>query len=110
MPTDFADFKPARTKRGTIPERCPDGPAVCGCDESALGTSVAGEMPGLAWPLQVTQEVEDGSMTQSEPFAPDTGLTLDFVEFVHASVAKPILGKYHDFFSHHHLTFNQESG
>lgn len=93
-----------------FPERCPDGPAVCGCDESALGASVAGEMPGLAWPLQVTQEVEGGFMSQSEPFAPDTGLVLDFVEFVYASVAKPIPGKYHDFFSHHHLTFNQESG
>ncbi|MHB1592259.1 MAG: hypothetical protein ACYCTW_12120 [Sulfuricella sp.] len=42
--------------------------------------------------------------------SPDTLLILDFIEFVHAAAAKPILGKYHDFFSHHHLTFDQEAG
>jgi hypothetical protein len=45
-----------------------------------------------------------------QPFAPDTLLVLDFIEFVHASLTKPILGKYHDYFSHHHLTFDQEAG
>lgn len=93
-----------------FPERCPDGSAICGCDGSALGACVAGDMPGLAWPLQVTQEVEDGFVTSRAPFAPETALALDFVEFVHASVAKPIPGKYHEYFSHHHLTFDQESG
>jgi len=93
-----------------FPERCPDGLAVCGCDESALGASIVGEMPGLAWPLQVTHEVEDGFMTQREPFAPDTALILDLLEFVHVSVAKPIPGKHHTYFDHHHLTFDQESG
>ncbi|MNX99241.1 hypothetical protein D3C86_1316760 [compost metagenome] len=52
----------------------------------------------------------EGYFAERQPFAPDTLLVLDFIEFVHASVAKPISGKYHDYFSHHHLTFDQEAG
>ena len=52
----------------------------------------------------------EGFFSQRRPFAPDTLLILEFIEFVHAAVAKPIHGKYHDFFSHHHLTFDQKAG
>lgn len=93
-----------------FPDRCPDGQAVCGCDADALAAAVIAEMPGLAWPLETTRMAEDGFWSQHEPFTPDTLLILDFVEFVYASVAKPIPGKHHDFFSHHHLTFDQQSG
>lgn len=93
-----------------FPERCPDGQAVCGCDSDALAASVIAEMPGLTWPLETTCLEEDGFSSQRQPFAPDTLLILDFIEFVYATVAKPILGKHHDFFSHHHLTFDQEAG
>ena len=93
-----------------FPERCPDGQAVCGCDTDALAASVIAEMPGLAWPLETMCLVEDGFLSQREPFAPDTLLILDFIEFIYASVAKPIPGKHHDFFSHHHLTFDQQLG
>ena len=93
-----------------FPERCPDGQAVCGCDTDALAASVIAEMPGLAWPLETMCLVEDGFLSQREPFAPDTLLIMDFIEFIYASVAKPIPGKHHDFFSHHHLTFDQQSG
>ena len=67
-------------------------------------------MPGLNWPLETTRLEEDGFLSQRQPFAPDTPLLLDFMEFVYAAVAKPILGKHHDSFSHHHLTFDQEAG
>jgi hypothetical protein len=93
-----------------FPERCPDGQAICGSDEKALGSAIAAEMPGLTWPLQTAQEVENGFVSQSQPFAPSTLLILDFVEFVHAMAAKPIPGKYHDFFNHYHLTFDQQAG
>lgn len=93
-----------------FPERCPDGQAVCGCDTDALAASVIAEMPGLAWPLETMCLVEEGFLSQREPFAPDTLLILDFIEFIYAAVAKPIPGKHHDFFSHHHLTFDQQSG
>lgn len=93
-----------------FPERCPDGQAVCGCDSDSLASGVVAEMPGLAWPLETTREVEEGLFSQREPLAPETLLVLDFIEFVHDAVAKPIPGKYHDFFSHHHLNFDQQAG
>jgi hypothetical protein len=93
-----------------FPERCQDGQAVCGGDTDALAASVIAEMPGLAWPLETTCLVDEGFLSQREPFAPDTLLIMDFIEFIYASVAKPIPGKHHDFFSHHHLTFDQQSG
>lgn len=93
-----------------FPERCPDGQAVCGSDLDALAASIVAEMPGLAWPLETTRQLEDGFLAQRELFAPDTLLILDFIEFIYASVARPIPGKHHDYFSHHHLTFDQQSG
>ena len=93
-----------------FPECCPDGQAICGCDPDSLAAAVIAEMPGLAGPLETTSEVEDGLFSQRQPFAPDTLLILDFIEFVYASVAKPNPGKYHDFFSHHHLSFDQQVG
>lgn len=93
-----------------FPECCPDGQATCGGDAVALAASVSAEMPGLAWPLQTASIDGEGYFAEHQPFAPDTLLVLDFIEFVHASVAKPISGKYHDYFSHYHLTFDQEAG
>lgn len=93
-----------------FPERCPDGQATCGYDLDALAASVIAEMPGLKWPLETTRIDESGFLLQRQPFAPDTLLVLDFLELVYAIVAQPIPGKYHDYFNHHHLTFNQSLG
>lgn len=93
-----------------FPERCPDGQAICGCESDALAASVIAEMPGLTWPLETTCIEETRFSSQRQPFAPDTLLVLDFLEFVYASVAQPIPGKYHDYFNHHHLTFDQAAG
>lgn len=93
-----------------FPERCPDGQAVCGNDSDTLAASVIAEMPGLAWPLETTRLDEDEFLSRPQPFAPDTWLVLDFLEFIFTAVAQPILGKYHDYFHHHHLTFDQVSG
>jgi hypothetical protein len=41
---------------------------------------------------------------------PDTLTILDFLEFVAASIGKPIQGQYHSFFRHHHLSFDREEG
>lgn len=93
-----------------FPECCPDGSAVIGCDADALAATIQAEMPGLAWPLQMMQTIEEDFLTRQEPFAPNTLLILDFIEFVYASVARPIQGKHHEFFSHYHLTFDQNAG
>lgn len=93
-----------------FPERCPDGQAVCGSDSDALAASVVAEMPGLTWPLETSRMEGEEFFSQRQPFAPDTMLVLDFVEFVYATVAQPIPGKHHDYFNHHHLTFDQAAG
>lgn len=93
-----------------FPERCPDGQAICGCDQSTLAASVVAEMPGVAWPLEVNAEVGEGFEARYAPFPPPTLLILDFIEYIFAAVAKSIPGKYHEFFSHHHLTFDEYAG
>ena len=42
-----------------FPERCPDGQAICGCDQDAIAASVVAEMPGLTWPLETSRLVDD---------------------------------------------------
>jgi len=93
-----------------FPERCPGGQAICGCDPDALAATVKTEIPGLTWPLETTRVIEEGWISECHPFAPETLFILDFIEFVYASIAKPIPGKHHDYFNHHHLTFDQQAG
>lgn len=93
-----------------FPERCLDGHAVCGSDSDALAASVVAEMPGLTWPLETSRMEGKEFFSRRQPFAPDTILVLDFVEFLYAAVAQPIPGKHHDYFNHHHLTFDQAAG
>jgi len=93
-----------------FPDRCPDGQAVCGIDSESMAASIRAEMPGLSWPLETTEMVGEGYLSERHAFAPDTFLVLDFLEFVYAAVAKSIQGKYHDYFNHHHLTFDQQAG
>lgn len=93
-----------------FPERCPDGQVICGVDEEALAASVQAEMPGLAWPLQISQENPDAFYAPPVAYAPDTLLILDFVEYVHASIAKPNVREHHSYFRHDHLVFDQCAG
>lgn len=67
-------------------------------------------MPGLPWPLVTTEKIQDGFFAKEKPYAPDTLLVLDFIEFCHRMVAKPIQGSYHSFFRHYHLTFDESEG
>jgi hypothetical protein len=93
-----------------FPDRCPDGQVICGCDTNALGSAVKAEMPGLAWPLETTRSNEELFYAPQEPFAPPTQLVLDFIEFVYRSIAKPVPVKYHDYYHHHHLSFDVDAG
>lgn len=92
------------------PETCPDGQGPIGTDESALAFAVHAEIPGLPWPLETTKRIQQGFLSEEQPFAPDTLLVLDFIEFCHRLVAKPIEGSYHSFFRHHHLSFDEAEG
>lgn len=95
---------------GRFPERCPDGQVICGCNEDALAAAIRAEIQGLAWPLETSQEVEEGFVSRREPFAPPTLIALDFLEFVWRNVARATPGSYHDYFSHHHLSFDAAAG
>lgn len=92
------------------PENCPDGQGPIGTDEYALALAVQAEMPGLPWPLVTTERIQQGYFSEDRPFAPETLLALDFIEFCHRMVAKPIEGSFHSFFRHHHLSFDEAKG
>lgn len=93
-----------------FPETCPDGPAVCGVDESSLGAAVRAHIPGIAWPLQMPVETTNSFLDVLDDQVPPTLLALDLTEFVWRNVAKPIQGMHHGFFQHYHLTFDVDAG
>lgn len=93
-----------------FPVICPDGAGTTGTDENAFALAIRAEMPELAWPLETTVRVQVGLFAEEKPFAPDTLLVLDFIEFCYRSIAKPIQGPYHDFFRHNHLRFDPGVG
>lgn len=91
-----------------FPERCQDGQVICAANEEALAQAIQAEIPNLEWPLK-TSHTPDNSYL-AEPWAPSTFLILDFLEFIHKSIGKPIQGTYHAHFKHHHLTFDAVAG
>ena len=92
------------------PERCPDGQAVCGGNADNVGAAVRAHMPGLSWSLELSRLDDTALIAGYKPYAPPTLTTLDFVEFVWQHVAKPVVGWHHEFYRHHHLTFDVDAG
>lgn len=91
-----------------FPLACPEGNGVVGTDVNSLAAVLQAEIPGLNWPLETERLNTSGY--KNEPWAPDTIQILDLLEFVHNSVGRPIQGPHHDYFKHHHLTFDASSG
>ena len=87
------------------PAMCPDGEGPYGTDEQALSLAVKAEIPGLEWPLRAPTEIGDQAS-----HVPDTLESLDLIQFSYQSIAKPIQGGYHNYYRHHHLTFDEPSG
>ena len=79
------------------PEECRDGNNTCGCDFQSLSLALAAEIPDASLPLDARQ-------------VPQTLAVLDFLEFCHRAIGKPIKTDYHPFFEHHHLRFEPEEG
>ena len=92
------------------PERCPDGQAVCGGDADNVGAAVRAHMPGLSWSLELSRLNDTVLIAGYQPYAPPTLTALDFVEFVWQHAAKPVVGWHHEFYRHHHLTFDVDAG
>jgi hypothetical protein len=80
-----------------FPEMCPDNDGVTGTSKSTMSMAVSAEFPELSIPLQASE-------------TPATLLILDFLEFCHEHVAKPIQGRYHQYFGLHHLSFDVAQG
>lgn len=93
-----------------FPESCPDGYGTVGTDDTALAQVLGAEIPEVEWPLQSTKKADDVFYAPAEPFAPPTLVVLDFLEFCHRNIAKPIQGSFHSFFRHYHLSFDAEAG
>ena len=88
------------------PEMCPDGNAPTGTDEQSFVLALKAEVPDVQWPLQTTEK----ESWETKPWAPETMVVLDLIQFCYQAVAKPIQGGYHSFFRHHHLSFDEEAG
>ena len=58
---------------------------------------LSAEVPWVEWPLSVNE-------------APDTPVILDLLEFCASAVGEPIQGRYHSYFSHHHLSWDRDAG
>ena len=82
-----------------FPEICPDSAKVCGCNHVAFESAFRAEIPDLEsfLPLQPS-------------LVPNTIDILDLLEFCTRAIAKPVEGRWHDFFRHSHLGFNREEG
>jgi hypothetical protein len=81
----------------SFPENCPDGYGVIGHDSRALELMLKAQHPDMPYSLPLDD-------------TPDTLAILDFLEFVAASIGKPVEGAFHSFFRHHHLSFDREAG
>ncbi|MEA2097630.1 MAG: hypothetical protein U9P70_00940 [Patescibacteria group bacterium] len=88
------------------PEMCPDGDGITGTDEQSFILALKAEVPNIEWPLKT----EEGDHWERAPWAPETMVALDLIQFCYYAVANPIQGGYHSFFCHYHLSFDEESG
>jgi hypothetical protein len=91
------------------PLQCPDGRGTIGTDENLFSLALQAQMYGLQWPLQ-TKRTDAEAFSSNEPFAPETLLILDLVQFCFNKVAKPLPYSYHQFLGHDHLNFDVEAG
>ncbi|WP_147147051.1 hypothetical protein [Reyranella soli] len=80
-----------------FPQQCPDGNGPFGCDEQSFSRVMVAELPWIKWPLS-PEEV------------PETPVILDLLEFSAAAVGEPVVGTFHSFFDHHHLSWDRATG
>ncbi len=92
------------------PEMCPDGNGPTGTDERSFILALKAEIPNIQWPLETERREPGGLSWETKPWAPDTMVALDLIQFCYKTVSKPIQGGYHSFFRHHHLSFEEEAG
>ena len=88
------------------PRTCPDGTAVVDTDVETFKKAMAAEIPGLP----EYSEIPDYSWEYWTTDDLSTLNILDIVQFCWRSIGKPIKKKYHEYFNHDHLEFDEEQG
>ncbi len=92
------------------PEQCPDGHGCCGVDQALFDTDLGFEIPSLfrdeygrvAAPM-THQNVFEDSNTEDEY---DQYALLDYIEFHARHIKDVVIGNYHSYFGHYHLSFS----
>lgn len=82
-----------------FPDLCDDAPnPPTGTNAVGFSLALRAEVPPVEWPLNVTR-------------IPEPTTIMDLIEFCNPHVALPTrTGRYHDFFSHYHLLFDEAQG
>ncbi|GEO41175.1 hypothetical protein SAE02_53230 [Skermanella aerolata] len=80
-----------------FPEQCTDGHGPCGCDEQSFRRVLAAEVPWVEWPLSPSE-------------VPATPVILDLLKFCAGAVGQPVQESFHEFFRHHHLSWDRAAG
>lgn len=93
-----------------FPDICPDGSGTVGTDEEALSQALKAEIPDIDWPLKTNERKQEGLFSEEVPYSPKPFVVLDLIQFCYMHVAKPIQGEYHNYFKHHHLSFDADAG
>lgn len=93
-----------------FPEECPDGQGVYATNQEAFKLSLCAEVPDIEYPFVTEKAVDEDYFSDKKPFSPHYLSVLDFIQFCHEHVAKPIEGSYHGFFNHYHLSFDCNEG
>ncbi len=84
----------------SYPEACQDGSGPYGTHESMFWAAIEAEIP--------TVIEHQWILANEEP--PPTLNVMDIIEFCWRKIGKPIQRGYHEFFQHHHLDFDIETG
>ncbi|KKK60416.1 hypothetical protein LCGC14_3024570, partial [marine sediment metagenome] len=79
------------------PEQCPDGKGPIGTDSEHFWLAFYAEMPALK-----------GSFDKDS--IPDAATIMDVIEYCYVHVALPTQFSYHQYFGHHHLSFDRVRG
>ena len=88
----------------SYPETCDDSSTnIIGTNESAMRDAMRAEISGLpTWPWR--------QILATNELLPTTPAILDMVEFCSRNAAAPEPIKYHAYFDHHHLRFDEAKG
>lgn len=86
---------------GKFPERCPDYPdsidKIYGTNKAMMTSTILALFPNIKFPLDVLDQ-------------PVTLTILEFLEFCHEYIAKPVRFEPHNYFTHDHLNFDKQEG